>query len=130
MNKTKWLLLLLGVAFYMMCASNPLRWDDMIYEYVWLDHQDPELLHPIDFSNRVDNFQEAFLSQLNHYVAMNGRFIVHFICLCLVPALRTPLLQRSTLNTQRSTLNTLPHRRTVVAAPSTMDFFVRCSVCH
>ena len=36
MNKTKWLLLLLlGVAFYMMCASNPLRWDDMIYEYVW-----------------------------------------------------------------------------------------------
>ena len=126
MNKTKWLLLLLlGVAFYMMCASNPLRWDDMIYEYVWLDHQDPELLHPIDFSNRVDNFQEAFSSQLNHYVAMNGRFIVHFITQCfngfigkglfnvinafvyvlfLLLGLRYCNAQHSTLNAQHSTL--------------------------
>ena len=126
MNKTKWLLLLLlGVAFYMMCASNPLRWDDMIYEYVWLDHQDPELLHPIDLSNRVDNFQEAFLSQLNHYVAMNGRFIVHFITQCfngfigkglfnvinafvyvlfLLLGLRYCNAQHSTLNAQHSTL--------------------------
>ncbi len=126
MNKTKWLLLLLlGVAFYMMCASNPLRWDDMIYEYVWLDHQDPELLHPIDLSNRVDNFQEAFSSQLNHYVAMNGRFIVHFITQCfngfigkglfnvinafvyvlfLLLGLRYCNAQHSTLNAQHSTL--------------------------
>ena len=82
----KWLmaglLLLVGVAFYMMCASNPLRWDDLMYQYVWLDHRVPELLHPVDLDNRVDNMGEAFLSQCHHYRVMNGRFIVHFITQC------------------------------------------------
>jgi putative flippase GtrA len=75
-------LLLMGVAFYLMCAANPLRWDDLMYQYVWLDHREAELLHPIDLTNRVDNITEAFQSQCNHYVVMNGRFIVHFITQC------------------------------------------------
>lgn len=82
MRKEIIVLLLMGVAFYMMCASNPLRWDDLMYQYVWLDHRPAELLHPIDLTDRVDNFAEAFRSQCNHYVVMNGRFIVHFITQC------------------------------------------------
>ncbi len=82
----KWLvallLLLMGIAFFLMCCSNPLRWDDLMYEYVWLDYRPPELLHPIDLSDRVDNLTEAFESQCNHYVVMNGRFIAHFIAQC------------------------------------------------
>ena len=72
----------MGVAFYLICASNPLRWDDLMYQYVWFDHKVPELLHPVDLSNRVDNLQEALYSQFNHYVVMNGRFIVHLITQC------------------------------------------------
>ena len=82
----KWLmaalLLLMVVAFYLMCASNPLRWDDLMYQYVWYDHKVPELLHPVDLDNRVDDVGEAFLSQCHHYTVMNGRFIVHFITQC------------------------------------------------
>jgi len=75
-------LLAVGIAFYLMCASNPLRWDDLMYQYVWFDHKVPGLLHPVDLSNRVDNLSEAFVSQVNHYKVMNGRFIVHFITQC------------------------------------------------
>ena len=76
------LLIMMGTAFYLMCASNPLRWDDLMYEYVWLDHRPADLLHPIDLTNHVDNVGEAFVSQCNHYVVMNGRFIVHLITQC------------------------------------------------
>lgn len=75
-------LLTIGVGFYMICESNPLRWDDLMYQYVWLDHKQADLLHPIDLSNRVDDFHEAFVSQCNHYKVMNGRFIVHYITQC------------------------------------------------
>lgn len=76
------ILLIIGVGFYVICESNPLRWDDLMYQYVWLDHKQADLLHPIDLSNRVDDFQEAFVSQCNHYKVMNGRFIVHYITQC------------------------------------------------
>ena len=76
------LLALMACAFYMICASSPLRWDDMIYEYVWLDHRPAGLLHPIDLNNRVDNVGEAFVSGCHHYLVMNGRFVVHFITQC------------------------------------------------
>ena len=75
-------LLFVGVGFYMICESNPLRWDDLMYQYVWLDHKDANLLHPIDLNNRVDNFQEALVSQCNHYKVMNGRFVVHYMTQC------------------------------------------------
>ncbi len=76
------LIAFMGIGFYMICASNPLRWDDLMYQYVWLDHKQPELLHPVDLNNRVDDFHEAFTSQCNHYHVMNGRFIVHFFIQC------------------------------------------------
>lgn len=53
-----------------------------MYQYMWLDHKEANLLHPVDLNNRVDNFQEAFLSQCNHYQVMNGRFIVHYVTQC------------------------------------------------
>lgn len=85
-NYEKWLtallLVLMGTAFYIMCASNPMRWDDLMYEYVWLDHRPAGLLHPIDLTNHVDNVGEVFESQCNHFLVMNGRFIVHFITQC------------------------------------------------
>ena len=79
----------MGVGFYLICESNPLRWDDLMYQYVWLDHKEVNLLHPIDLNNRVDDFQEAFVSQCNHYKVMNGRFIVHYMTQCLALTNRT-----------------------------------------
>lgn len=76
------LLLLMGVAVYLICSCNPLRWDDLMYEYMWYDYRPVGLLHPINLENRIDNITEAFVSQCNHYVVMNGRFIVHFITQC------------------------------------------------
>ena len=81
----------LGVAFYLMCAANPLRWDDLMYQYVWLTQRDSSLLHPIDLTDRVDNFNEALISQCHHYMVMNGRFIVHFITQCFCGFLGKPL---------------------------------------
>ena len=80
----------LGVAFYLMCAANPLRWDDLMYQYMWMDHRDSMLLHPVDLSDRVDSFGEAFVSQCHHYMVMNGRFIVHFITQCFCGFLGKP----------------------------------------
>jgi len=76
------LLLLMGGAVYLICSCNPLRWDDLMYEYMWYDYRPVGLLHPINLENRIDNITEAFVSQCNHYVVMNGRFIVHFITQC------------------------------------------------
>ncbi len=76
------LIIIMGIGFYLICASNPLRWDDLMYQYMWLDHKEAYLLHPVDLNNRVDNFQEVFASQCNHYKVMNGRFIVHYITQC------------------------------------------------
>lgn len=53
-----------------------------MYEYMWYDYRPVGLLHPINLENRIDNITEAFVSQCNHYVVMNGRFIVHFITQC------------------------------------------------
>ena len=75
------LLLLVGV-FYYMNAFEPLRCDDLVYQFYWLGERTSDLHEPIDLNNRIENFNEAFMSQVNHYYVMNGRFSVHFIVSC------------------------------------------------
>jgi len=72
----------LAGAFYLMNFFEPLRCDDLIYQYFWLNERTADLLVPVDLSNRIDNICEAFRSQQNHYLVMNGRFIVHFLVSC------------------------------------------------
>lgn len=76
------ILLFIGGAFYMMNSYEPLRCDDLIYQFYWLDDYSNELVEPIDLNNRIDDVFEAFSSQINHYFVMNGRFTVHFIVSC------------------------------------------------
>lgn len=85
------IILFVGVAFYMMNSYEPLRCDDLIYQYYWLNERTIELQEPVDLSNRIDDFLEAFNSQKNHYVVMNGRFVVHFIVSCFCGFLGRPL---------------------------------------
>ena len=91
------ILIIVVVAFYMMNSYEPLRCDDLIYQYYWLSERTNELKEPIDLSNRIDNVFEAFDSQINHYYVMNGRFVVHFLVSCFCGFLGRPLF--SILNT-------------------------------
>ena len=99
MNRTFYytILIFVVVAFYMMNSYEPLRCDDLIYQYYWLSERTNELKEPIDLSNRIDNVFEAFDSQINHYYVMNGRFVVHFLVSCFCGFLGRPLF--SILNT-------------------------------
>lgn len=85
------LILLVSLAFYMMNSYEPLRCDDLIYQYYWLNERTLELLEPVDLNNRIDDISEAFNSQINHYFVMNGRFIVHLIVSCFCGFLGRPM---------------------------------------
>lgn len=82
---------ILGCCFYLINTASPLRCDDLMYQFFWSDKPHSELLYPIDLNNRIDSFGEAFSSQLNHYMLMNGRFTVHFIVQCFCGFLGKPL---------------------------------------
>lgn len=72
-------LIYLCISFYIMNSSTPLRCDDLIYQYQWIGERTDGMREPIDLGHRVENFSEAFMSQINHYKVMNGRFIVHYL---------------------------------------------------
>lgn len=63
--------------FYLINEASPLRCDDLIYQFMWLNVDNGS--YPVDLNNRIDNIHEAIISQINHYQVMNGRFIVHLI---------------------------------------------------
>lgn len=83
--------LFLVVAFYLMNYYEPLRCDDLIYQYYWLNERTIDLLEPIDLTNRIDDMSEAFYSQINHYFVMNGRFVNHFLVSCFCGFLGRPI---------------------------------------
>ena len=72
----------MGGAFYLLNVNEPLRCDDLIYQFHWYGERNSALLEPVDLNNRVDGFLDSFESQCNHYLVMNGRFVVHFIVQC------------------------------------------------
>ncbi len=72
-------LIYLCISFYIMNSSTPLRCDDLIYQYRWIGERTDGIREPIDLNHRVENFSEVFMSQINHYKVMNGRFIVHYL---------------------------------------------------
>lgn len=81
----------LVVAFYLMNYFEPLRCDDLIYQFYWLNEGTIDLREPIDLTNRIDDMSEAFCSQINHYYVMNGRFVNHFFVSCFCGFLGRPL---------------------------------------
>ena len=85
------LLLVSGGSFFIINSLEPLRCDDLIYQYYWLPERTPGLKEPIDLCDRIDNYNEAFHSQINHYLVMNGRFIIHFLVSCFCGFLGKPL---------------------------------------
>lgn len=84
-------LFFLVLGFYIMNYYEPLRCDDLIYQYYWLNERTIDLREPIDLANRVDDMSEAFRSQMNHYSVMNGRFVVHFLVSCFCGFIGRPL---------------------------------------
>ena len=84
------LFLLVG-AFYCMNTLEPLRCDDLLYQFYWYGERIPDLREPVDLSNKIDSFNDAFMSQINHYFVMNGRFSVHYIVSCFCGFLGRPL---------------------------------------
>ena len=85
------LLFFIVLAFYLMNYYEPLRCDDLIYQYYWLNERTTGLLEPIDLNNRIDDICEAFGSQINHYSVMNGRFLIHFLVSCFCGFIGRPL---------------------------------------
>ena len=90
-------LAIMGVVFYCINYGEPLRCDDLIYQFFWLNVREPSMLEPIDLNNQIDSYIESFESQCNHYMVMNGRFIIHFIVKCFCGFLGRPLF--SVVNT-------------------------------
>lgn len=84
-------LLYLCCSFYIMNSSTPLRCDDLIYQFQWFGERTEEMREPIDLNHRIENFSEAFESQINHYKVMNGRFIVHYLVQCFCGFIGKPI---------------------------------------
>lgn len=86
------LLAVMGIVNYLLTADNPLRFDDLIYQYFCQDIDgvmDASELY--DTNNRIDSFAEAFQSQCNHYMHHNGRFLLHFLVQSFCGFLGKPL---------------------------------------
>ena len=91
-NIAKYVVLaIMGGGFYCINKGEPLRCDDLIYQFFWQNVRDPSIIEPIDLNNQVDSYLESFESQCNHYLVMNGRFIIHFIVQCFCGFLGRPL---------------------------------------
>lgn len=75
--------------FYLINDASPLRCDDLVYQFMWLNVDTGS--YPVDLNNRIDNFHEAIISQINHYQVMNGRFVVHLIVQCFCGFLGKPM---------------------------------------
>jgi len=84
-------LLYLCCSFYIMNMSTPLRCDDLIYQFQWIGERVEEIREPIDLNHRIENFSEAFDSQINHYKVMNGRFVVHYLVQCFCGFIGKPI---------------------------------------
>lgn len=84
-------LLFVCCTFYTINAVSPIRCDDLIYQYFWLEERIKDYGEPIDLYNRIDNYAEALHSQINHYFVMNGRFLAHYIVQCFCGFLGKPL---------------------------------------
>ncbi len=93
-NKYYFLYLIFVIgAFYTINIGTPFRCDDLIYQFFWLykDQYGNFSDSPVDFTNRIDDFYEALLSQFNHYMAMNGRFPTQYIVSCFCGFIGRPI---------------------------------------
>lgn len=73
------ILVIMGLFFYMLNNNVGVRSDDIYYQYQYLPNNIYNLPQPINPNKKITNLSEIFLSQINHYQSMNGRFVVHFI---------------------------------------------------
>jgi len=89
-SKDSLLLFTICCVFFIINAVSPIRCDDLIYQYHWQEERVNNFGEPIDLNDTIDNIAEAFNSQINHYMVMNGRFIVHFIVQCFCGFLGKP----------------------------------------
>lgn len=86
------LLAVMGGVNYLLTADNPLRFDDLIYQYFCRDINgvmDASELY--DTNNRIDSLAEVFQSQYNHYMHHNGRFLLHILVQSFCGFLGKPL---------------------------------------
>lgn len=69
----------MGMFFYILNANIVNRSDDIYYCYKYLPYNKYKLPQPIDPYHKISNLQDVFVSQINHYKSLNGRFVVHSI---------------------------------------------------
>lgn len=69
------LLLLLGIAFYMLNRMYPMIHDDYAYAFIFDNHSD--IVRPT--SNHISSLSDIFSSQWNHYLYVNGRMFAHIL---------------------------------------------------
>lgn len=84
MKKSNWyltlgILLIGGIAFYLINYFCPLRNDDYMYMFLFLNKFSNGVVASIDTTHPISTISDVITSQYNHFMAMNGRTPVHFL---------------------------------------------------
>ncbi len=76
-NKTEiYFLFIFSIILYLLNTHIVYAFDDYFYKTIC---EDPFLLQPTENRDQINNIQDIFLSQCNHYKYINGRFLLHFL---------------------------------------------------
>lgn len=68
-----------GIAFYLINFFCPLRNDDFMYMFLFLNKFSNGVVASIDTTHPIKTIYDVFISQYHHFMAMNGRTPVHFL---------------------------------------------------
>lgn len=74
------LLITMGIVVALLTSFYPLRYDDLMYQYVCMDMGGDALHFNRDY--RIESLGDALASMKNWYFLENGRLLVHFIVQC------------------------------------------------
>ena len=83
------LLVVMGTVVALLTSFNPLRYDDIMYQYMCMD-MGPEAIH-YNHAQRIEGFMDVLASMKNWYFLENGRLLVHFVAQCFCGFLGKPL---------------------------------------
>lgn len=83
-SKERWMLgavlVAMGAVVAWLTSLNPLRYDDLMYQYMCMDTGDGMMHFNHDY--RIESIGDALVSMKNWYQLENGRILVHFIVQC------------------------------------------------
>ncbi len=80
---------IMSAVIIVLTAFNPLRYDDIMYQYVCMD-MGADAIH-FNHDRRIGGFMDVFVSMKNWYFLENGRLLIHFLAQCFCGFLGKPL---------------------------------------